>query len=389
MSQPYKVFNSAEFVDRNAEIERVQTISNERKRGTIIFEGARGAGKTSLLLKIYHQFIQQSELSPFLISLSPYSAPEFKTHKNIWIREEKFRSEDISTLLNQLANSLEIEFIQSDDREIQKEYFARGLAYRTANTVPVLLVDSIYECSEDIRLEIEKYILTPILTSERVFLILSGRGKRPIWSRPELQTAEIIDLHPLTEVYVKEQLEKLEQQKKLKWSVNEYKKIADLSGGYPLIVRVIGESKKDLPDALNDAIDIIIQDSLSDNEREEGRYTETRSQIEKLSLVGIPFRIPDVQDYLFPNDPKQRVKTNDLINLLLGSHLLRYEGKGYQLNESIVYPLKKWLMIKQPSEYQPNLNQLKRVSKKLQEEYPSASTWYQQMIPSNHIMTQH
>lgn len=384
MSKLYKVFISNEFVDRGGEWERVQAFLKERSRGVIIFEGERGSGKTSLLLEIYRRFLNQLELSPFFISLSPYSAPEFETNKNIWIREKEFRSEDIPALLNQLAGSLEIEFIQSDDREIQKEYLARGLAYRASKTIPVVLLDSIYECSEEIRIEIEKYVLAPILTSERVFILLSGRGKRPVWSRPELQMAEIIELPPLKKVFVKELLEKMGSAR-----VDESEQIAELSRGYPLIVRVMGKTSRSLPDALNDAIHVLITETLPENEREEKRYLETRSQLEKLSLVGIPFRIPDVEEYLYPNDPEKRAKTNNLVNLLLASHILRYEGKGYQLNESIVYPLKKWLMIRQPSEYQPNLNQLKRVSKKLQEEYPSASKWYQQMIPSNHIMTQH
>lgn len=258
------------------------------------------------------------------------------------------------------------------------------MAHRASKTVPVLLVDSIYECPENIRIEIEKYILIPLLTSERVFIILSGRGKPPVWSRPELQNAEIISLPPLAENHIKEQLEKIDSDR-----ASEYRKIADLSGGYPLISRVMGKSKRELPDALNEAIDIIIKDTLPEAERKDERYTEARLQIEKLSLVGIPFRIPDVEDYLYPNDPEQRTKTNNLINLLLRSHILRHEGKGYQLNQSIVHPVRKWMLLRQPSEYQPNLKQLERVSRKLQEDYPAAKALYQRMLPQNLINAQH
>lgn len=386
MPQPYKVFISAEFVNRNAELERVQAVLKEKSRSVIIFEGERGSGKTSLLFELYRHLDQQTELRPFLVSLSSYSAPEFESKENIWLHsEDDFQKDNIPNLLDRLARYLEIDFIESRDPDIQKEYLARGLAYRAAKTVPIILVDSIYECPEIISIEIEKYVLAPLLTSEHVFLVLSGRGKRPAWSRPELQNAEIFDLPPLLEEHVKEQLEKMKSAR-----AAEYRQIADLSDGYPLIVRVMGESKKDLTNALNDAIDIIIQDVLPKNVNDERKYTETRSQIEKLSLVGIPFRIPDVEDYLYPNDPEQRTKTNNLVNLLLESRLLRYEGKGYQINRSVINPIRKWLNLqRQRADYQDNLLQLKRVSKKLQEDYPSASTWYQRMIPTNLITAQH
>ncbi len=380
--QTYKVFKSTEFVDRDDKWKYVQDFQKDKGRGVIIFEGERGSGKTSLLLEIYRRFLQQPEFIPFLISLSPYSAPEFEGDKNIWIRETPFRTEEIPALLHQLANSLGIEFIQSNDREIQKEYMARGLAYRAPKNIPVLLIDSIYECSEEIRIEIEKYVLAPILTSERVFIFLSGRGKRPIWSRPELQTAEISELHPLEKIFVKEQLERMKSNR-----VGEYKEITNLSNGYPLIVRVMGESKKTLTDALNDAIDILITETLPENEREEIRYLNIRSQIEKLSLVSIPFRIPDVEEYLYPNNAERRAETNNLINILLASHILFYEGKGYQLNQSIAHPIRKWLALQRiGSTY---LKQLQDISIKLQNEYPSAKAWYQQMIPSGQIMTHH
>jgi DNA polymerase III delta prime subunit len=386
MPQPYRIFHSAEFTNRDSEFERVDTVLKEKSRGTLIFEGERGSGKTTFLFELYRRLSEQRELRPFLLSLFPYSASEFENYKNIWINtQRRFQKDDIPEVLNRLAGYLEIEPIETDDRDFQKDYFARGLAYRVSKTIPVLLVDSIYECPDDIRIELEKYILAPILASERVFIILSGRGKRPAWSRPELQNAEIFDLPPLAEEHVKEQLEKMKSAR-----VAEYRQIADLSDGYPLIVRVMGESKKDLTNALNDAIEIIIQDVLPKNVNDESEYTETRSQIEKLSLVGIPFRIPDVEDYLYPNDPEQRTKTNNLVKLLLESRLLRYEGKGYQINRSVIHPIRKWLNLqRQRADYQDNLLQLKRVSKKLQEDYPSASTWYQRMIPTNLITAQH
>lgn len=390
MSQPYNVFNSAEFADREAEFKRVSAILKEKNRGVLIFEGARGSGKSAFLLELYRRLHKQSEIRPFLIGLFPYSADEFKGKENIWLNSERaFQQQDIPKVLNRLARALEIDFIESDNRDFQKDYLARGLAYRASRTVPVLLVDSVYECPEEVRIEIEKYIFAPLLASERVFLILSGRGKRPIWSSPALQRAEFFTLQPLEKDDVKEQLAKLQKAKKSKRDKSEYDQIADLSGGYPLIARVMAETgpEKSLTDALDEAIDIIIKDTLPAPEQEEQKYSQTRLQIEKLSLVDIPFRIPDVEAYLYPGGPERRAKTNELVALLLASGLLRHEGKGYQLNPSVTHPIRKWLARK--GQYDGYLNQLAKASKQLQEDYPSARAWYQRMLPKEGSPSDH
>lgn len=389
MPQPYNIFNSAEFTDRDSEFERVITILKEKSRGTFIFEGARGSGKSAFLFELYRRLHEQSEIRPFLIGLFPYSADEFKGNENIWLSSERaFQQQDIPEVLKRLARYLEIDFTESEDLSFQKDYFARGLAYRKSKTVPVLLVDSVYECPEEVRIEIEKYIFAPLLASERVFLILSGRGKRPIWSSPELQMAEIITLAPLESDDVKEQLAKLKKTGKSKREESEYDEIADLSCGYPLIARVMAESEKEsLADALDEAIDIMVKDTLPEPEREEKKYSQTRSQIEKLSLVDIPFRIADVEAYLYPGAPERRAKTNDLVALLLTSGLLRYEGKGYQLNPSVTHPTRKLLARK--GQYGDYLNQLAKASRKLQEDYPSAKAWYQLMLPKEGSPSDH
>lgn len=386
MSEPsYKVFKSNEFVNRSAEIERVQAFLKEKSRGVMIFEGDRGSGKTSLLFELYRRLHKQGGVRPFLISLFSYSAPEFDANKNLWINSKRdFQKGDIPGLLSQIANYLEVDFIETDDQDFQKDYLARGLAYRKTSDVPILLVDSIYECSEDIRTEIEKFILAPILSSEQVFIILSGRGKYPIWSRPELQSAEILNLEPLDDAFIREQLEKLKELEKFTRDPSEMDAIVEYSGGNPLIARILATSEKEKPlhDALSEAIDTVIEDTLPAEVNEEEKY-QIRSQLEKLTLVGIPFRNIDVEEYLYGNDPERRRKTDRLLNLLKASHLMVYEGKGNHLNQSVVKPTRKWLKAqKKTAKY---LEQLREASLKLQNDYPTVKDWYEQMIPHNLI----
>lgn len=382
MIQPYKVFNSAEFTNRVSDFEQINAILKEKNRGAVIFEGDRGSGKTTFLFELYRRLQSRSELRPFLINLFPYSAPEFEKQENLWLDTEKhFQKEDIPHTLKRLSGYLGTAVLESDDLSLQKDYLARALAYRDASTTPVLLVDSIYECAEDVRIDIEQHILAPMLASERVFLILSGRGKRPIWSRPELQQAKIITLSPLPTEFVRDQLEKLAKTGKLKRKASEYNEIAELSDGYPLLVRLMAASEPDetLPDALNKALDVLIKEVLPEGAQEEQRYNDIRIQIEKLSLVSIPFRIPDVEEYLYPAARTPRANTSALVNLLLSSYLLRFEGKGYQLNQSIAAPMRKWLARQKATKNY--LRTLTEVSQKLQKEYPNAAKWYQRMLP--------
>jgi nucleoside-triphosphatase THEP1 len=387
MLQPYKIFNSAEFTDRDSEFARVETILKEKSRGAVIFDGERGSGKTTFLFELYRRLQERSELRPFLISLFPYSAPEFESNKNIWLNAENpFQRDNIPYVLDRLARYLEIETIETEDRDFQKDYFARGLAYRASKTVPVLLVDSIYECPDETRIDIEKYILAPLLASERVFIILSGRGRRPIWSRPELQNADFFTLSPLEDIFIREQLLKLKERGKLRRDPNELDAIVELSGGNPLIARALAESEKPLLDALSEAIDIMVWDALPSEAKDEKIYSEIRSQLEKLALIDIPFRTVDVESYLYGEDLERRRKTNRLLDLLKASHLMVYEGKGNHLNQSIVYPMRKWL--KAQGRVNVYLTQLQAASLRLQEEYPTVKGWYEKMIP-RHLMNTH
>lgn len=386
MTEYYKIYRSAEFVNRHVELDSIQSRLRQNTRGAFIFEGERGAGKTSLMFEIFRQLSAQKEFTPFFIGLFRYSAPEFEGDKKVWIREEKngrdnFQPGEMEALLEQLAEALGDRPVQTGNSENKteylKEYLARDLARNPASAAPVLLVDSIYEADENVRTDVEKYIVAPLLASGRVFVILSGRGKRPVWSRPELQNAEIAHLFPLeNKEQVREQLEKMKSKR-----IGEYETIFDLSGGYPLIVRVMGSSDKSLELALYDALEILIKDALPENAQGGQEFDDIRTQIEKLALVQIPFRIPDVENYLYELDPGGN--TNKLVNTLLKSHILRHEGKGYLLNQSIARPYRKWLSLAEQNRERAGLMaKLAETSERLQAQYPAARSWYQQMVPA-------
>lgn len=344
-SEEYKTYKSEEIVSR-PEVEYLIGQIKNKPKGVFVLEGDRGAGKTSTLLTMYRHYLQTPGYIPFFIGLFPYSAPEFDRRDTLWLTDKKFVDADISALLQQITHTLEIDFIESRDPEYQREYIAKQLANRVGASTPVILIDSIYECDETVRSQIEQDIILPLLASSQVAILLSGRGKRPNWSSPELRNAEIIKLKLPGEEFVREQLAKMKSR-----HVNEYKQIARWSGGCPLVVRILGRAEKVSLGVLDQAIKILISESLSDEGAQS--YDEMRSAIEKLALLGQTFREGDVQNYLYPNDPEKRTKTARITRLLLESYLLEWdaegERRGYRLNQTIARPVKAWLL-EQPDE---------------------------------------
>lgn len=368
----YKIFRSSEFVNRQSEINELENAFSIQQRGVFIFEGDRGSGKTSLALELFRRFLERSDLMPFFVGLLPYHAPEFENMSNCWLQEKNFEETDISNILGKLTTFLNIQTVQSNDINVQKEYLARDLALNESVKTPVLLVDSIYECGEEVRQSIERYLLTTLLTSKRIFIVLTGRGKRPIWGNPDLQNAEIRTLEPLIENSVRELLEKTNSEHK-----TEHKKISRLSGGYPLIVRILGQQMGSPENALDQAIKIILSETLVSGDE----YQAERHQIEKLALLAIPFRVPEIEDYLYGDTTEEkRLYATNLIKKLLDRRILKYENGGYQLNLSIAYPIRQWFGLDANlQKRQDLLGKMKNALESLKSKYPEATQRYQKM----------
>jgi len=337
-----RVFKSNEVVTRQ-EVSEILLKAEKTKRSIVIVEGDRGAGKTYTLLSIYLNYLQKKKFKPFFIGLFPYEAPELIKEDSIWLSpEKKFTTADIPDLLRKITTYLGIEFVESLDPENQREYLAKRLAGLETGFRPIILLDSIYESDESVRKQIEKDILSPLLASSQVTIILSGRGKRPIWIAPEFRDAEYVKLQSVDEQFVLSQLQKMNSKNE-----GEYKQIMQWSAGCPLVVRLLGEAEQVTIDKLSEAIDILIEDPLLEKGANGSNYTEVRETIQKLALIRGPFRELDVVYYLYGDNLDGRSRINKLVKLLLASHLMEWddigERRGYKVNETITRTLRIWL----------------------------------------------
>lgn len=381
-------FRVEEFVDRENSINIVLSLVERKGRSVIIFEGDRGCGKTALLLKLYSDLQSRSDLQVFFMGLESTRHPEFELRGNFFINPDQVYSEGtLSEVLQRIAKSFNLTTLTTSLPEAQKEYLARDLAQRMDNKMAVLLIDSIYERGQDLRRSLETYLLTPFLGANNVTIILSGRGKRPVWGHPDLRAAEIITLTPFTTEDVRKQLVSMKSQ----W-LEDAELIMRLSGGYPLFVRILGEcdySRNNKHQILQNALDKAINTAVFDvfpKETSSVKKELLRLHIEKLALVPDRFRIPDIEKYLFPNyqSPEQvRHQTDEVIKSLLAHSLLKYERGGYLLNQSIKHPIQNWLSFGQ------NTIRLKKYTNELianftilAEENPDAVSYYGAMIDS-------
>ena len=345
----YKTYRSEEVVLRPEVQQDILEKAGKKPKEIFILEGDRGAGKTTALLGLYKHYQSQASFKPFFIGLFPYEAPEFAREDNLWISSSpdgNLEEKDIVELLRKMTDYLNIKFIKSLDDESQREYLSQELSKRQGRNRLVLIVDSIYECSDETRRKLENYFLIPALSSNEVTIILSGRGRRPAWVSPEFRAAQIVPLSLFDEKQVKEQLEKFNSKHIGKWE-----QIKDWSGGCPLVVRILGSGEDVSLQQLSKAIDILIQDALKPLKKEDLLSKEKiRDHIERLSLFKETFRELEVVDYLFdPKKTDKRVATRQVIASLLESNLLTWddsgERRGLRLNETVAYPTRKWVSL--------------------------------------------
>jgi len=374
----YNVFESDKMVAR-AQVDEIITQARESKKGIFILEGGRGAGKTCALLSLYHHYLQEAKTKVFFVGLFPYKAPEFSSKDNIWLsQDEKFTKKDIPNLLKKITKYLGVDFIEALDDENRREYLAQQLAQRISEDKTILLVDSIYECDESVRKEIENNILTPLLSSNAVSIILSGRGKRPIWTAPEFREAQYVQLISPGEEFVQEQLKKLGSK-----HLHQWKKILDWSGGCPLVVRILGESEEISRKVLGDAVDILIRETLKEG-LPESEYASIHKTLQRLALLRSPFRELDVEQYLFGDKPERRSETNRMMQRLLESNLLEWDDtgsrRGYRIDQTIAYSLRVW--VEQDANLLAQYQQdWEKSVKTIKENYPSVKLEeYQSMI---------
>lgn len=345
----YKTYRSEEVVLRPDVQQDILEKAGKKPKEIFILEGDRGAGKTTALLGLYKHYQSQDSFTPFFIGLFPYEAPEFARADNLWISSSpdgNLEEKDVVKLLRKMTDYLSIKFIKSLDDESQREYLSQELSKRQARKRLVLIVDSIYECSDETRRKLENYFLIPALSSNEVTIILSGRGRRPAWVSPEFRAAQIVPLSLFDEKQVKEQLEKFHSK-----HIDKWEKIKDWSGGCPLVVRILGSGDEVDLQQLSKAINILIQDALKPHKLEGQLSIEKiRAHIEKLSLFKETFRELEVVDYLFdPEQTDKRVSTRQVIATLLESNLLTWddggERRGLRLNETVAYPTQKWVSL--------------------------------------------
>jgi hypothetical protein len=291
-------------------------------------------------------------LVPFLVSLLPIpeggeaqpgewwppETSDWKPEKeeNALKEAEAAFTHLLEALLDRISEHWQVARLSSGSLEEKSKYLQRQVSEMSENKTLVLIVDSAHESQKELFMLFQRYILTPLTHTRRVFTIITGRGKAPIWGSPYLRKPRKDDINPME---VEDILELLADPD-LKPRVSQPEVIAEISGGYPGSARLFAESGYEDPYA---AVPWVLDQLLAEVPRAEmGRM---RRYLERICVFSRPFKESEVEKLLVQMGDGELTPeaAQEAFNRLLEIHLMDWHSGGYVLNESIRIPLHKYL----------------------------------------------
>ncbi len=340
------------FINRENEINTalagIESFHIDRSRDrALIFTGVRRVGKTWFSLHLARTLIPASALGTFFVSLLPVAEGGKPGAGEWWPETELPRSEPdqssdgqgleiLTGLLDKISQHWQTTPIKTGDLDDKSKYLQRDVSELPADQTLVLIIDSAYESPPGLFGLFQRYILTPLTHTSRVFTIITGRGTPPLWSSPYLRTAPTIKMVP----FRPNQIARLLADPRLPQRPAEGETIAEISGGYPGTARLIAESAHEDP---YDAIPGVLEELLADVPHVDWKIV--RLYLDRICVFTRPFKESEVDALLQQmNDQEISLEDARLANdRLIEIHLLEWHSGGYELNESIRIPLEKYL----------------------------------------------
>lgn len=258
------------FVDREGEIEfilskvsdLIQKTAVEKR--TVVFVGSRGIGKTWLLKGLCTRLEEMGSCLISFIDLSGYDGLE--------------PASDAGKIIGKfMRETLDLQDVEGKAFGEMKERLLAGLKARLEEQPLVLLLDPVYELPSSTLPYLEGYLLGPLAVEPNVLIVMTSRGKDPVWSYPELRVgagAYEFNLDSFRDASVTE--EQLRRQKKE--AAPKAVEIHEISRGNPLANYLLAD-RDDPSKALDEIVEGML-DVVQDEQR-----AGTRQQLEALCVL--------------------------------------------------------------------------------------------------------
>ncbi|MBC7226172.1 MAG: hypothetical protein H5T61_02945 [Thermoflexales bacterium] len=228
------LYSPDKFVNREEELSRLDRILESGEKRAVIFRGERGVGKSWLPAHWEWQLRRRKDLQVLRLDLKEYRGrePGWATADIIRRVSEKIGGpgERLGTDLAEMSRTL-LQHV----RKIRKTL--------------ILILDHVYESDWTLLALLEEYLLAPLISEPRVFIVLTGRGRWYPWRTPDLTIrAEPVIVKPLpSEEETRQQLERQAQQ-----GLPQAGKIHRMTGGNPLANYLLAAEPQ--PTQVSDAV---------------------------------------------------------------------------------------------------------------------------------------
>lgn len=345
------LYASTAFIDREKEKKAAKkglgSFHKDRKKPrTMIFTGVRFVGKTWFSLHLARTIFPEMNIPTFFISLLPVPEGGEPEAGEWWFDEEPKGTEDklaeIGNLLDKMARHWGTTEAKEGKLDDKRMYLQQNISELPDSKSLVLIIDSAHESEEEYFTLLQRYVISPLTYTSRVYTIITGRGTPPTWDSPYLRTADSQEIEPFEAEDVGKQL----GTPQLKHRSEECDLIAEISGGYPGTVRLLAESDKDdLYDAIPDVLKNLLEDVSPP------QWNNVREYLDLISLFTKPFRETEAETLLnqIREEKSIDIDVRAAHSVLIDIHLMEWRSGGYELNKSIRAPVKIYLQKRNPA----------------------------------------
>lgn len=394
MEKPQPAYRPELFVNHAEEIDCVQRAVQDararkpKRKRAVTFYGERGSGKTWLSRHLRTIL----STSPGGMADNPQSRAHHTEALTLFLAPPKAELDANAAQKCEHCYFLEASAQQSPDRIVlellrwvcqqwgvayDKNATASDLIYwlgrdlpRQTDVVFVLIVDSVFEFGKDNeRLPLlEDQLLTPIATLDNGLVVMTGRGAPFPWRSVPLRQDNVeVVLPPFCAQAVGEQLAR----SALCADPARAGRILKLGGGYPLNNYVLGQA--DPPEAgLEELVEVLL-DFVQN-----GVQRSVREALEALCVLD-RFREREIAIMVAHQRRTEELSMEDarsVRDLLQDNYLMRWQGDGYAINDSVRIAYRSYLRHSYPSRFAAATEHAIRMYREWSEKYPNAQAHY-------------